>query len=86
MPTVESEDIKEDVQLSVPEKEHKVVTTADEMQAFYIVRAIAAEVTNILDLTHRDTESYFGILFQDNNRCNKERDIIKKFITDVVQS
>lgn len=62
-------DITEESEQSIlPEKERKIVTTADEMQAFYIVRAIAAEVTDILNITHRDTESYFGILFQDNNR------------------
>lgn len=46
----------------------KIVTTEEEMQAFYIVRAIGSSVTDISNITHRDTESYFGILFSDNNR------------------
>lgn len=46
----------------------KIITTEEELQAFYIVRAIAASITDISNITHRDTESYFGILFQDNNR------------------
>nr|DAJ43480.1 MAG TPA: hypothetical protein [Caudoviricetes sp.] len=49
-------------------KESKIVTTEEEMQAFYIVRAIAAEIIDIKNIAHRDTESYFGILFKDNNR------------------
>ena len=27
-----------------------------------------AEVTPVENITHRDTESYFGILYKDNNR------------------
>lgn len=49
-------------------KVSKIVTTEEELQAFYIVRAIAAEITDIKNIAHRDTESYFGILFKDNNR------------------
>ena len=55
--------------VSAPEeKVSKIVTTEEELQAFYIVRAIAAEITDIKNIAHRDTESYFGILFKDNNR------------------
>lgn len=59
---------EEEVTSDVSEKESKIFTTAEEMQAFYIIRAIAAGITDVLNITHRDTESYFGILFQDNNR------------------
>lgn len=47
----------------------KIVTTEEEMQGFYIVRAILYDkVDNINRITCRDTQSYFGILFDDNNR------------------
>lgn len=46
----------------------KIVTTEEEIEAFYIVRGMLAEVTPVENIVHRDTESYFGILFQDNNR------------------
>lgn len=46
----------------------KIVTTVDELQAFYIVRAIGAEITDIKNIAYRDTESYFGILYCNNNR------------------
>lgn len=49
-------------------KEQKIITTEEELQAFYVVKAIAAEVTDSSNIYYRDTESYFGILFQDNNR------------------
>lgn len=45
-----------------------VVTTEEEMQAFYIVRAIAAEIVDPTRITIRDQKSYCGILFDDNNR------------------
>jgi len=50
------------------EPESKIVTTPDEIEAFYIVRGILAGIIPIEDIVHRDTESYFGILYKDNNR------------------
>ncbi len=46
----------------------KVVTTEDEIEAFYIIRGLLAGVVPVEDIVHRDTESYFGILYKDNNR------------------
>lgn len=46
----------------------KIITTEAEIEAFYIVRGILAEVLPVEEITHRDTESYFGILYKDNNR------------------
>lgn len=46
----------------------KIVTTDDEIEAFYIVRGLLAGVIPVEDIVHRDTESYFGILYKDNNR------------------
>lgn len=46
----------------------KVITTEEEIEAFYIIKGILAEVVSVEDICHRDTESYFGILFKDNNR------------------
>ena len=46
----------------------KIVTTEDELEAFYIIRGILAGTVPVEDVVHRDTESYFGILFKDNNR------------------
>lgn len=46
----------------------KIVTTPEELEAFYIVRGILAGTVPIEDVVYRDTESYFGILYKDNNR------------------
>lgn len=46
----------------------KIVTTEEEIETFYIIRGLLAEVVDINDIVHRDTESYFGILYKDNNR------------------
>lgn len=48
--------------------ENKIETTAEEMQAFMIVRAISAEVASVSRITLRDAQSYCAILFDDNNR------------------
>lgn len=65
---------KDDVETNIQEIEEfeeshsKIVTTEDELEAFYIIRGILAEVIPVEDVVHRDTESYFGILYKDNNR------------------
>lgn len=50
------------------EAESKIVTTQEELDAFYIVRGLLVGVVEPENVTHRDTESYFGILYKDNNR------------------
>lgn len=50
------------------EPKSKIITTEEEIEAFYVVRGILAGTVDIKDVVHRDTESYFGILYQDNNR------------------
>ncbi|MGI6041009.1 MAG: type I restriction endonuclease [Candidatus Alectryocaccobium sp.] len=51
-----------------PEPTSKIITTEEEIESFYIVRGILAEIIPLEDIAHRDTESYFGILYKDNNR------------------
>ncbi len=46
----------------------KVVTTEEELESFYIIRGILTEFVPADDIVHRDTESYFGILYKNNNR------------------
>lgn len=50
------------------EPKSKIVTTKEETEAFYIIRGILAGIIPVEDIAHRDTESYFGILYKDNNR------------------
>ncbi len=46
----------------------QVETTAEELQGFYIVRAILSDQVDINRIIDRDTLSYFGVLLDDNNR------------------
>lgn len=56
------------VEETAPVEESKIITTSEEIEAFYIIRGILAGSIPIEDVVHRDTESYFGILYKDNNR------------------
>lgn len=49
-------------------EDRRIITTEDELQAFYIVRGLLAEIVPVERIVHRDAESYFGILFDNNNR------------------
>lgn len=65
----------------VPINESKIVTTEEEIESFYIIRGLLAGTAAVEDIVHRDTESYFGILYQDNNRkpiCRLNLDTKKK--------
>lgn len=54
--------------VETPLDEEKVVTTEEELEGFYIVKSILREVISPTRIVHRDTQSYFGILLDDNNR------------------
>ncbi|QDV55148.1 type I restriction endonuclease [Rosistilla oblonga] len=45
-----------------------IVTTAEEMEGFHIVRAMLAKQIPIKRVVMRDTKSYCGVLLDDNNR------------------
>lgn len=51
-----------------PEKVSKVDTTEEELDGYRIVVAILRRKLSIDRIVHRDTQSYFGILLDDNNR------------------
>lgn len=50
------------------EPESKIITTEEEIEAYYIIRGLLVGVVSLDKIFHRDTESYFGILYNDNNR------------------
>jgi hypothetical protein len=62
-PIVEDEASEEQKQ-----EESKVVTTEEEIEAFHIVRSIVRTKIDLSRVSARDTQSYFGILLDDNNR------------------
>ncbi|RYF99213.1 MAG: restriction endonuclease [Chitinophagaceae bacterium] len=46
----------------------KIITTEEELEAFQIVKAILREKIPVNRIAPRDTQSYFGVLLDDNNR------------------
>ncbi|MFC5706000.1 type I restriction endonuclease [Aeromonas eucrenophila] len=50
------------------EEKSKVDTTIEEMEAFNVVKAILRQNFDVTRIAARDTQSYFGILLDDNNR------------------
>jgi hypothetical protein len=46
----------------------RVVTTEEELEGFRIVRAIVCAEVSVSRIAARDTQTYFGVLLDDNNR------------------
>ena len=72
--TIENEDIQEEV---------KIVTTEEELEGYRIVVAILRRKLKVNRIVYRDTQSYFGILLDDNNRkplCRLHLNGGKKYI------
>lgn len=51
-----------------PEEVSKIVTTEEELEAFYIVKSVLRNVIASERITYRDAQSYFAIFADDNNR------------------
>lgn len=45
-----------------------IITTEEEIEGYFIVKSILAEIVPVSRIVGRDTKSYFGILLDDNNR------------------
>lgn len=56
------------VELDSDDSDDRINTTIDEIEGYNIVRAIVRSSVNIKRIVGRDTQSYFGILLDDNNR------------------
>lgn len=52
----------------INDKDSKIITTDEEIEGFNIVKAILRREFEISRIIARDTQSYFGILLDDNNR------------------
>ena len=58
----------DNIEQSEEKEENKIITTIDELNAFAIVKSILRRIVEAKRLTYRDTESYFGVLLDNNNR------------------
>ncbi|MGB5819838.1 MAG: type I restriction endonuclease [Saonia sp.] len=77
----EAEQQQEETQES--EEVSKIETTEEELEGFRIVVAILRRKLPIHRIAHRDTQSYFGILLDDNNRkplCRLHLNSTNKYI------
>ncbi|MEM6284582.1 MAG: restriction endonuclease, partial [Chloroflexota bacterium] len=61
--STETEDNPED-----KSKERDIHTTQEELEGYFIVKTIMREIVDSRRVTIRDTMSYCGVLFDDNNR------------------
>ncbi|MDD4516590.1 type I restriction endonuclease [Massilibacteroides sp.] len=69
----EKEEQEKEIQLSqkdidVDIVENKIITTKEELEAFYIVKSIIRPVFRCDRIFYRDAQSYFSVLVDDNNR------------------
>jgi len=68
----EDEAAKETDNIQIPglnkEPEHKIETTAEELEAYMIVKSILRQKIDFKRITYRDAQTYFAILLDDNNR------------------
>lgn len=51
-----------------PEETSKIVTTEEELQAFYIIKAILHSAVPAERVTYRDAQTYFAVFLDNNNR------------------
>jgi|SRR6218665_174636 len=71
------------IEIEVVEDENRVFTSEEEMEGYRIVVAILRRKLPVHRIVHRDTQSYFGILLDDNNRkplCRLHLNGGKKYI------
>ncbi len=66
----ESEDTAVTLQqeATTPAEDNKIETTAEELEGYQIVKAILRQKIKHTRIVHRDAQSYFAILLDDNNR------------------
>lgn len=58
-----AEDFSNDVKSGL-----KIVTTEEELEAYFIIKNLLSDVADIHDITYKDTESYINILYKGNIR------------------
>lgn len=49
-------------------QDKNIITTEEEIEGYYAVKSMLAGVVDLNRVIHRDTQTYFGILLDDNNR------------------
>lgn len=60
--------ITKDESLEGLDKNSKVITTPEEIESYFIIKGILSEYIESKKIVYKDTESYFGILYDNNVR------------------
>lgn len=58
----EPEDVAETEEIVVNNSHNDIITTAEELQAFYIIKSLLGESVPLEKITYKDTASYFSVL------------------------
>ena len=65
---LEKETVAQVEEIVQAEPDSKIETTEEEIEGFHIVKSLLRKVIDPNRIHHRDTQSYFGILLDNNNR------------------
>jgi hypothetical protein len=69
--------------ISEEQEDSKIITTEEEIESYMVVKAILRSVTDVSRIVYRDAQTYFAILFDNNNRkpiCRMYFNGSKKYI------
>ena len=80
-PTAEPASTEKDADVS-DSNESKIVTTEEELEAYFIIKNLLKDVVDLQDITYKDTESYINILYKKNTR----KWICRLKLTDTVKT
>ena len=82
--TVQLEDVQESSTVLSDNAESKIETTQEEIEGYLIVKTILRRKTKADRIVYRDSQSYFAILLDDNNRkpiCRLHFNGVKRYIS-----
>lgn len=71
------------VDVEATSEESKIVTTQEELEAYYVIKSIVRNVVDPARVFERDTQSYLGVLLDNNNRkpiCKLHLNGAKKYL------
>lgn len=69
--SIEEKDTEEsdpDQQSNQEGKEKEIITTDEELEAYFIIKNLLKDIVSMDEITYRDTVSYINILYKDNGR------------------
>ena len=65
---VQAEDTSSNDTVDAEKRAPNIVTTEEELEAYFIVKNLLRDIADLHDITYKDTESYINILYKANTR------------------